>query len=63
MPPSHGPPRYIQLQVSAPGYQTLTTRIYFEDDLRLQHLTTLNGFLATQDPHAPTSRRDTPPTH
>lgn len=52
MPPSHGPPRYIQLQVSAPGYQTLTTRMYFEDDLRLQHLTTLNGFLATQDPHS-----------
>ena len=48
IPPSHGPPRYIMIQVTAPGYQTLTTRMYFEQDDRLQHLTTLNGALTTQ---------------
>ncbi|RYG67158.1 hypothetical protein EON64_08080, partial [archaeon] len=41
MPPSYGPPRHIMLKVSAPGYQTLLTRIYFDKDWRLQQLTTL----------------------
>lgn len=41
MPPSYGPPRHIMFTVTAPGYQTLTTRMYFDKDLRLQQLTTL----------------------
>ena len=48
MPPSHGPPRYIMMQVSAPGYATLTTRVYFEQDQRLQQLTTLAGVEESQ---------------
>ena len=48
VPPSHGPPRYIMLQVSAPGYETLTTRVYFSQDMRLQHLTTLAGVTEDQ---------------
>ena len=43
MPPSYGPPRHIMFQISAPGYETLTTRVYFDKDWRLQQLTTLEG--------------------
>jgi hypothetical protein len=43
VPPSYGPPRHVMFQVSAPGYQTLTTRMYFDLDWRLQQLTTLRG--------------------
>lgn len=43
MPPSYGPPRHIMVQISAPGYETLLTRVYFDADRRLQQLTTLNG--------------------
>jgi hypothetical protein len=43
VPPSYGPPRHIMFQVSAPGYDTLTTRMYFDRDWRLQQLTTLGG--------------------
>eukprot|EP01031_Cornospumella_fuschlensis_P026613 gene26613-32162_t len=41
MPPSYGPPRHFVLKISAPGYQTLLTRVYFDKDWRLQQLTTL----------------------
>ena len=49
MPPSHGPPRYIMIQVTAPGYETLTTRIYFSSDVRLQQMTTLGGIEESQE--------------
>ena len=38
MPPSYGPPRHIAITVSAPGFETLNTRIYFDQDGRLQQL-------------------------
>ena len=43
MPPSYGPPRHIMFQINAPGYKTLTTRVYFDADWRLQQLTTSHG--------------------
>jgi protocatechuate 3,4-dioxygenase beta subunit len=43
VPPSYGPPRHINVMVSAPGYQTLVTRVYFSDDFRLRQLTVLHG--------------------
>ena len=43
MPPTYGPPRHIAFLVSAPGFQTLVTRMYFDKDWRLQQLTTLGG--------------------
>lgn len=43
MPPSYGPPRHIMFSISAPGLETLTTRVYFDKDWRLQQLTTLGG--------------------
>ncbi len=43
VPPSYGPPRHIMVSISAPGFQTLTTRVYFDADWRLQQLTTLHG--------------------
>jgi len=43
MPPSYGPPRHIVFMVSAPGFQTLSTRMYFSDDLRMQQLTHKDG--------------------
>jgi hypothetical protein len=39
MPPSYGPPRNIAFRVTAPGYHTLYTRVYFDRDGRLQQLT------------------------
>ena len=36
------------MQVSAPGYQTITTRVYFSADVRLQQLTTLGGVQESQ---------------
>jgi hypothetical protein len=38
VPPSYGPPRHLNLMITAPGYQTLFTRIYFSQDIRLQQL-------------------------
>ena len=38
VPPSYGPPRNIVFKVTAEGFQTLTTRIYFEEDWRLQQV-------------------------
>ncbi len=49
MPPSYGPPRHIMFKISAPGFQTLVTRVYFDKDWRLQQLTTLNGFTDVED--------------
>ena len=43
MPPSYGPPRHIMFQINAPGYKTLTTRVYFDADWRLQQLTSSHG--------------------
>lgn len=43
LPPSYGPPRHINIMVSAPGFQTLITRAYFADDWRLNQLTILRG--------------------
>lgn len=43
MPPSYGPPRHIMFRISAPGFEVLTTRMYFDQDFRLQQLTTLEG--------------------
>ena len=43
MPPTYGPPRHIAFLISAPGFQTLVTRMYFDKDWRLQQLTTLGG--------------------
>ena len=48
VPPSHGPPRYVMIQVSAPGFETVTTRVYFSGDVRLQQLTTLGGLEESQ---------------
>lgn len=39
MPPAYGPPRHIAIMVSAPGFETLYTRVYFDQDGRLQQLT------------------------
>ena len=38
LPHSYGPPRHINVRISAPGYETLITRMYFDKDLRLQQL-------------------------
>lgn len=38
VPPSYGPPRHLNLMISARGYQDLLTRIYFSQDIRLQQL-------------------------
>lgn len=38
MPPSYGPPRHINLHVTSPGYEELTTRLYFDLDIRLRQL-------------------------
>jgi hypothetical protein len=38
IPPSYGPPRHLNLMISAPGFRTLLTRIYFSQDIRLQQL-------------------------
>lgn len=43
VPPSYGPPRHINVMVTAPGFQTLITRVYFSDDFRLRQLTILRG--------------------
>lgn len=43
VPPPYGPPRHINVMVSAPGFQTLITRVYFSNDLRLRQLTVLRG--------------------
>ena len=43
LPPSYGSPRTVFFQISQDGYETLTTRLYFDKDLRLQQLTTLGG--------------------
>ena len=40
VPPSYGPPRHINVAVTADGYDTLTTRMYFTLDGRLRQLTT-----------------------
>jgi protocatechuate 3,4-dioxygenase beta subunit len=54
MPPSYGPPRHIVFKVTAPGFETLTTRMYFDLDWRLQQLTTLNDETkTTYIPHDP----------
>eukprot|EP01038_Epipyxis_sp_PR26KG_P006767 gene6767-9268_t len=50
VPPSYGPPRHIMLEVSAPGFQTLSTRMYFDVDWRLQQLTTLGGNVNSRNP-------------
>lgn len=55
MPPSYGPPRHIMFQISAPGYETLTTRVYFDKDWRLQQLTTLEGNANTDTATGPDS--------
>jgi hypothetical protein len=39
MPPSYGPPRNIAFRITAPGFHTLYTRIYFDRDGQLQQLT------------------------
>ena len=38
LPFSYGPPRHINVMVTAEGYSPLTTRIYFSSDVRLQQL-------------------------
>lgn len=38
LPHSYGPPRHINIRISAPGYETLITRMYLDKDLRLQQL-------------------------
>jgi protocatechuate 3,4-dioxygenase beta subunit len=43
IPLSYGPPRHINLYISAVGFVPLVTRIYFDKDYRLQQLTTLQG--------------------
>jgi protocatechuate 3,4-dioxygenase beta subunit len=43
LPPSYGPPRHVNVMVSAAGYETLITRIYFADDWRLLQLSILHG--------------------
>lgn len=43
MPPPYGPPRHIVFSVTAPGYQPLITRMYFDRDWRLHQLTTFGG--------------------
>lgn len=43
LPPSYGPPRHIMVTISAAGFQTVTTRVYFDRDWRLQQLTTAGG--------------------
>lgn len=43
LPPSYGPPRHINFMVTADGYETLITRLYFDKDSRLHQLTVLNG--------------------
>ena len=43
MPPSYGPPRHIMFTISAPGFKTLNTRMYFDKDWRLLQLTTNGG--------------------
>ena len=43
VPPSYGPPRHINVMVTAPGFKTLITRVYFSDDFRLRQLTALHG--------------------
>lgn len=56
MPPSYGPPRHVMFQVSAPGYETLTTRMYFDRDWRLQQLAALDGDDSSDSPHGHFSR-------
>lgn len=55
VPPSYGPPRHVMFQISAPGYETLTTRMYFDRDWRLQQLTTLQGEVTSDSPTGPDS--------
>jgi hypothetical protein len=43
VPPSYGSPRSIFFQITMDGYETLTTRLYFDKDTRLQELTTLGN--------------------
>ena len=38
LPHSYGPPRHINIRITAPGYDTLITRMYLDKDLRLQQL-------------------------
>lgn len=56
MPVSYGPPRHINLLVTSSGFETLTTRIYFDKDIRLQQIlseteygNTLNDFEESLD--------------
>ena len=49
MPPPYGPPRHIVFTVSMEGFETLTTRLYFDLDWRLQQLTTLGGDVYNQN--------------
>ena len=41
VPPSYGPPRHINILITADGYKPLLTRIYFKSDLRLQQYLSL----------------------
>lgn len=45
LPPSYGPPRNVMFSVSLPGFETLTTRMYFDADWRLQQLTEPNAHI------------------
>ena len=38
LPHSYGPPRHINIRITAPNYEPLITRMYFDKDLRLQQL-------------------------
>jgi hypothetical protein len=42
LPAVYGPPRHINFVVTADGYETLTTRLYFADDWRLQQTASLD---------------------
>jgi len=42
IPAVYGPPRHINFVVSANGYETLSTRLYFSEDWRLQQTASLD---------------------
>jgi hypothetical protein len=49
IPPSYGPPRHLNLIITVSGYQTLLTRIYFTQDLRLQQLSVGHNSLTAHE--------------
>lgn len=63
MPPSYGPPRHVMVTISAPGFQTVTTRVYFDRDWRLQQLTTDSGNVFARTAESPPQAHGFPIDH